>query len=535
MKHWLILSILSILMLCPLSAPAAFSCGVTDTNIHVPASYDTNTAPASGAFTYTDAPYNCNWVRLVAANLAHDYSKNSPLNVNDTIIALHNQADSGHWVFYNFPAGTLLCATTLSSNAEVRWDRSDPDKFWFHDQPSTQKIYKGSLSANCPGGTWTKPAAYDTLSAMSDVTFCAGESQVSLDGNYLPVCNAALTDIRRYTLASKTLGPSVSGGSCLNVSGVTVNAAYLSALNSNILVHYNPTSNTSCSASSTAGGAIDLFNSGTGAFIKQISNFASHDIPVTDGTSEWEVMVDATDPSNICPSEGGVISIAYSTLQRTCLAPFMIGGSIHASYTGLGNGNYVLIASAGQLKNTTTCSSGCTVAPGSATVTLAASMSNNYSYPLWINRGQADAEIVTSANWTANGTTPTITFANSHSGAWTAELFAWGTYPVPTNYAPDWGKGKQGHFINEAVLVDFTRSSFTLNNYANVFVQRPGLHHALSLSVTGATCATSDSGCYWHIPKCAQGMSGRYLICTSTGARDPVATETEVYYVQVRP
>jgi hypothetical protein len=228
----------------------AQTCGLTDSSVHIPPNYTTLAPPAYGQ-SYTDPVFGCQITRLV--NGTHEYSEMSAFNANDTKIIVGINGVAGRSII-DF-SGHLICTSTaIGGNGEPRWDKTDPNKIWFHDIGGNH-IY--TLNATTCAST-----LYDTISSISGIGFCGGESDISADGDHFCISDTAVSQVHLYKISTKTLYPAISGGSF--AAGASVDFADVTPINNNILVNFgSPRS-------------FEIYNGTTGVFDHQIANWSSH-------------------------------------------------------------------------------------------------------------------------------------------------------------------------------------------------------------------------------------------------------------------
>jgi hypothetical protein len=232
------------------SSSAQSLCGLTDTAAHVPPNYTTMAPPAYGQ-SYIDPVFGCTVTRLV--NGTHEYSEMSAINEDDTkiVVGLFNQPGRAIVDFH----GNKICnASDISGSSEPRWDKTDPNKLWYHVNNQIR-----TLNATTCAGT-----VYDTISAYATIGFCGGESDLSGDGDHFCISNAfsGFSHARRYTISTKTLGPEIRGGSF--AAGASMDFGDITPINNNIFINFGSPR------------AFEIYDGTTGVFISKVANWSAH-------------------------------------------------------------------------------------------------------------------------------------------------------------------------------------------------------------------------------------------------------------------
>ena len=493
-------------------------CGVNSdgTTLHLPGNYGTLGMPEVGQANSTiDDQYGCGTWKVADMNV-HDAG---PANIDSqdrwVITKGATTGNSANWFsksgafIRDLFTGEIVCTPGISGAGGWLWGAKtgDQDNIYFH-VTNTSQIYKLNVPACVAAGGTAGPTSssvtlYDDLKdpvtgaqLYPNLDFCQDASDFSVDGDHLCIGydnGGYMQDPRRYTVSTKTVGPSLSGSphqppgcSPAPTKGDCYRGGFVGPTSNNVAIAYQPISGYQY---------LDLFDGDTGQYLRTLNNYNSHGSLATWAAADYVVDdVNGLDPEMPPNCSPGFQAIKFDG-SRTCLLNRIAVGPgggpdfqephINGRATDGGNA-YVALDVVDYVYNYSAAYTFASLpSPGSGTVLL------------------TDAQ--TQGNCSAGGGT------QKAFCAWNGTYKYWypvstASYPLQYNWSSNWGV-----YYNEVYFLFLDGSA-----------PRHMVHHR-SFSVEPFFGGVGTIA-YWSSPRVVVSRSGKYMVWDSTwGSNDNIS------------
>ena len=493
-----------------LTLAVADMCGVNSdgTTLHLPSNYGTLAMPAAGqANSMTDDQYGCaTW--KVADMSVHDAG---PANIDSedrwVLTKGATTGDPTNWFsksgafIRDLFTGEIVCTPGISGAGGWLWGAKtgDQDNLYFH-VTDTSRIYKLNLPDCIADGGAAGPSSlsvslYDDLKdpvtgaqLYPNLAWCQDASDFAVDGDHLCIGNdngGYLQDPRRYTVSTKTVGPSLTGSphqppgcSPAPTKGNCYRGGFVGPTSNNIVVAYQPINGYQY---------LDLFDGNTGQYLLTLNNYNSHGALATWAGADYVVDdVNGLDPQRPPNCSPGFQAIKFDGTRTCLLDKYTVGpggGPDYEEPHGNGIGTY-----------------GGNAYVAFDVIDYVYSYSAAYAFSNLPNPGSGTvllSDALTTGNCSAGGGTKYALCA------WNGTDKYW--YPVSTASLPlryDWAT-TWGVYYNEIYFL-----------FLDGGTPRHMVHHR-SFSVEPLLGGAGTSA-YWSSPRVVVSRSGKYMAWDST-------------------